>query len=106
WKPSLHCPPQRRRQQPQPHQWQWWRPLLRRPTGALDGVTIFARFNPPCLTYHQLGEKGSTFGPCSNLDELKDMTATRVEGLSAEEYVHQSIVEPATFVVKQCPTRP
>lgn len=74
--------------------------------GALDGATIFARLNPPCLTCHQLGGKGSKFGPGPNLDELKDVAATRVEGLSAEEYVRQSIVEPAAFVVKQCPAGP
>ena len=74
--------------------------------GALDGATIFARLNPPCLTCHQLGGKGSKFGPGPNLDELKDVAATRVEGLSAEEYVHQSIVQPAAFIVKQCPAGP
>ncbi|HAJ37969.1 MAG TPA: hypothetical protein DCL15_20045 [Chloroflexi bacterium] len=75
-------------------------------TGAIDGAAVFARLNPPCLTCHQLGGKGSKFGPGPNLDDLKDVAATRVEGLSAEEYVHQSIVEPGAFVVKQCPAGP
>ncbi|MFN3981643.1 MAG: c-type cytochrome [Caldilinea sp.] len=74
--------------------------------GAIDGAAVFARLNPPCLTCHQLGGKGSKFGPGPNLDGLKDVAATRVEGLSAEEYVHQSIVEPSAFVVKQCPAGP
>jgi len=74
--------------------------------GALDGAAVFARLNPPCLTCHQLGGKGSKFGPGPNLDELKDVAATRIEGITAEEYVHQSIVEPGAFVVKKCPAGP
>jgi len=56
-----------------------------------------------CLGCHMLDQEQSTtnrglVGP--NFGNLAENAATRVAGLSAEEYVYQSITEPAAFVVE------
>ncbi len=43
-------------------------------------------------------------GPGPDLNKLGAEAATRVEGLSAEEYVKQSIVDPGAFIAPECPT--
>ncbi|MBK8986766.1 MAG: c-type cytochrome [Chloroflexi bacterium] len=50
-----------------------------------------------CHRSESLG-RGGTIGP--GWDELSEVAASRVPGLSAEEYVHQSIVDPRAFVVE------
>lgn len=37
---------------------------------------------------------------------IADAAATRVEDLSAEEYLRQSILEPNAYIVEECPTGP
>ena len=52
------------------------------------------------------GEPGGAgvIGP--NLGGIATRGGTEVAGLSAEEYIHQSIVEPNAFIVPQCPAGP
>jgi cytochrome c2 len=54
---------------------------------------------PPCSTCHQVavGQAGFALGP--NLAGISERAATRVEGMSAEEYIHQSIVDPHRYIV-------
>jgi glucose/arabinose dehydrogenase len=53
---------------------------------------------PACNTCHTFGSQpGATVGP--SLTELRDVAATRIPGLSAEDYVRQSIVSPNAYVV-------
>jgi cytochrome c551/c552 len=40
------------------------------------------------------------------LTNIATTAATRVEGQTAEEYIHTSIVNPAAYVVQDCPTGP
>ncbi len=46
----------------------------------------------------------ATVGPW--LGDIEEVGATRVEGLTAEEYVYQSILEPSAYIVPECPTGP
>ncbi len=62
----------------------------------VSGEALFAQQG--CSGCHRTGpETDALVGP--GLGGLKDRAAARVEGLSAEEYVRQSIVEPKAFVV-------
>ncbi|RMF77186.1 MAG: cytochrome c oxidase subunit II [Chloroflexi bacterium] len=53
-----------------------------------------------CHTQDDLGWNGRVGPP---LNGIYDTAATRVEGLSAEEYIRQSIREPSAFVVEGFP---
>lgn len=66
------------------------------------GAQIFAQGQgeiPPCSTCHQTvtGQFNFSVGP--NLDGIGERAATRVDGLTAEEYLHQSILEPERYLV-------
>ncbi len=52
-----------------------------------------------CFACHRLERigRGGKIGPV--WDEIPAVAGSRVEGLTAEEYIHQSIVEPNAFVV-------
>jgi cytochrome c2 len=52
---------------------------------------------PPCVGCHALAAGGFTLGPV--LAGVNERAATRVEGLSADEYIHQSIVAPRAYLV-------
>lgn len=52
------------------------------------------------------GEPGGAGLVGPNLGGLATRAATTVPGLSAEEYIHQSIVEPNAYVVPDCPNGP
>ena len=63
---------------------------------TVSGEALFAQQG--CSGCHRTGpETDVLVGP--GLGGLKDRAVARVEGLSAEEYVRQSIVEPNAFVV-------
>jgi mono/diheme cytochrome c family protein len=67
-------------------------------TGAEDGDLVdvgAALFTSTCAGCH--GTEDST-GPA--LTGMGERAATRVEGMSAEEYLHQSIVDPGVHVVE------
>ena len=56
-----------------------------------------------CSVCHMLDQPqdAATRGPVGpNMGNLADHAGTRVAGLSAEEYVYQSITEPGAFVVE------
>lgn len=73
------------------------------PTGNVNnGRQIFTQGvdpAPACSTCHFVvsGQTGFNLGP--NLAGIEEIAGTRVEGLSAEEYLHQSIVDPLNYVV-------
>lgn len=54
---------------------------------------------PPCSTCHQTvtGQSGFTIGP--NLDGVGERASTRVVGMTAVEYLRQSILDPRRHVV-------
>lgn len=66
------------------------------------GTAVYAATG--CAGCH--GEPGGAGLVGPNLGGIATRAATRVPGLSAEEYIHQSIVQPNAFVVPECPSGP
>jgi mono/diheme cytochrome c family protein len=70
---------------------------------ASRGATLFTQMvngAPSCNTCHTLD--GSTLvGP--SLKGFGVVAATRVEGVSAQDYAHDSIVKPASYIVPGFP---
>lgn len=68
---------------------------------ASNGEALFKQAlvgqNPGCATCHSL-DGTQLVGP--TLQGVADRAATRVEGESAEEYLHKSLVEPNAHVVE------
>ncbi|MEK7277488.1 MAG: c-type cytochrome, partial [Chloroflexota bacterium] len=50
-----------------------------------------------CFACHRLADRGGKIGP--SWDDVGTTAATRVAGLSAEDYIRQSILEPGAFTV-------
>jgi cytochrome c553 len=69
---------------------------------AERGAQLFAQGRgeiPPCSTCHRVvrGQVGFSIGP--NLAGIGEHAGTQVAGLSAEEYLRQSILEPGLYIV-------
>ncbi len=54
-------------------------------------------FETTCTSCHRLSDLGDT-GP--GFEGIADRAATRVSGLSAEEYIRQSIADPEAYIVE------
>jgi cytochrome c2 len=69
------------------------------------GQEIFSMFYPEanfaCSTCHLVDSETQLIGP--GLLNIGERAATRVEGQSAEEYMHNSIVHPSDYVVENYP---
>lgn len=65
---------------------------------AEAGRLVFNRYG--CVACHTLDDAGAngTVGP--ELNGIGERAGTRVEGLDAEEYIRQSIVDPGAYVVE------
>jgi mono/diheme cytochrome c family protein len=66
------------------------------------GAQLFAQGQnaaPPCSGCHQIvaGQSGFSFGP--NLADIGEHAEMRIDGVTAEEYLHQSILEPGHYIV-------
>ncbi len=60
-----------------------------------------------CIGCHVIPDIPGAMGAVGpNLSEIGVVAATRVEGLSAVEYIHQSILEPNAFIAPECPAGP
>lgn len=72
-----------------------------------SGQQIFNTFYPEaqfpqgCATCHRVDSEERLIGP--GLLNIGTRAASRVSGLSAEAYIHQSIVEPSAFLVPDYP---
>lgn len=67
---------------------------------AERGEAIFRRGTngaPPCLSCHALTPGGFAIAPI--MAGISERAGRRVEGLDAEEYLHQSIVDPEAYIV-------
>ena len=53
---------------------------------------------PPCQTCHSLESNVTSFGP--TLRGLAAIAETRIEGMDAEAYIRQSIIDPNAFIVQ------
>src|SRR5688572_23527852 len=52
----------------------------------------------PCATCHSL-DGSDLVGP--SFEGVSERAATRIEGVSAEDYIHQSIITPSQYVVPE-----
>lgn len=75
-------------------------PLVDESTPEGRGQAVFSQAG--CIACHTItGISSGTIGPL--LDGLATRAATRVEGLSAEEYIRQSILTPSAYLVEGYP---
>jgi len=70
-----------------------------------EAWAILDRANPQCLTCHRIAGRGND-GPGPHLNGLAEVVDDYVPELNAEEYIRQSIVDPAAFLTPECPTGP
>ena len=54
-----------------------------------------------CATCHRIGDDGGTIGP--PLTHIGTVAATRKPGMSAEDYIRESILDPGAYVVPGYP---
>lgn len=54
-----------------------------------------------CGSCHQIGSDGGTVGP--PLSHVGTVAATRKPGMSAEEYIRESILDPGAYIVPGYP---
>lgn len=69
---------------------------------AERGQTIFMagiHDAPPCAACHQVSSSSVGFSLAPNLEDIHERAATRVAGLSAEQYIEDSILYPAHHIV-------
>ncbi len=81
------------------------RSLATPPVAAGDpvhGESIFRHGSgsaPPCVTCHQIVAGGIGFSVGPNLADIAHVAETRVEGMDASAYIHQSILDPSARLV-------
>jgi cytochrome c551/c552 len=64
---------------------------------AVDGRVVF--LTKGCTSCHSLDGVSTTGQIGPNLTGLADRAGDRVEGLGAEDYIRQSVLDPEAFVV-------
>lgn len=64
---------------------------------AIDGEMVF--LTKGCTSCHSIAGVSETAQIGPNLTGLADRAGDRVEGLSADEYVRQSVLDPLAFTV-------
>ncbi|MBC7812025.1 MAG: c-type cytochrome [Burkholderiales bacterium] len=69
---------------------------------AVRGDSLFhygSNGAPPCSSCHVTDQSApGRFALGPNLGGMSERASTRIEGFSAEDYIHQSIVEPTSFL--------
>lgn len=69
---------------------------------AARGAQLFAQGQedtPPCSTCHRVISRQVGFSIGPNLAGIDERAGTQVAGLSAKEYLRQSILEPERYIV-------
>ena len=76
--------------------------------GATDGPSqevVTALTKATCIACHVIPDVPGAVGMVGpDLTNIGVDGATRVDGMSAEEYIHESIVDPDAFITPDCPT--
>ncbi len=62
------------------------------------GKALFQNPAIGCNRCHIIGDRGGNLGP--NLSQISGRAGTRKPGMSAEEYLRESITDPSAYVVK------
>jgi mono/diheme cytochrome c family protein len=71
---------------------------------AVHGEELFLTYGCSGCHGNLEDQASATVGPW--LGNIAEVGGTFVEGLNADEYVYQSILEPSAFIVPECPTGP
>ncbi len=69
-----------------------------------NGEALFLSYGCTGCHGNMEDEASAAVGPW--LGDITEVGATRVEGLSAEEYVYESILNSSAFIAPECPTGP
>jgi hypothetical protein len=56
-----------------------------------------------CGSCHSIGEHGERRKVGPDLSNISSVAGKRIEGVSAEEYLRQSVIDPNAFIAEQCP---
>jgi hypothetical protein len=75
-----------------------------RPVAGEDVGTII--LNSGCGSCHVIGDLGEAGKVGPDLSDIGTTASDRVEGLTATEYLRQSILEPNVFIAPDCPNGP
>lgn len=75
-----------------------------RPIGGRDAETII--LNAGCGSCHKIGSLGEARKVGPDLSNIGATAGERVPGMSAEEYLRQSILAPNAFIAPECPNGP
>lgn len=79
--------------------------LVEFPEGdAANGEQLFLSYGCTGCHGNLEDEASAVVGPW--LGNISEVGAARVDGLTAEEYVYESILYPSNFIVPECPTGP
>jgi len=68
-----------------------------------NGGGIYAENGPMCMNCHSLDDSEGKYGP--TLQGISGRAGERVPGLTAEEYVRQSILEPDAYIFGDYPEK-
>ncbi len=75
-----------------------------RPVQGDDAADLI--LNAGCGACHMIGEMGEAHKVGPELTFIREVAGERVPGLTAAEYLRQSILEPNVFIVEDCPNGP
>lgn len=75
-----------------------------RPVQGDDAADLV--LNAGCGACHMIGTMGEAHKVGPDLTAIREVAGERVPGLTAVEYLRQSIVEPNAFIVAECPNGP
>ncbi len=59
-----------------------------------EAFAIIDGLAPKCFVCHKISERGNKNGPGPNLNDLGSRAGDLISGLSAREYIKQSILNP------------
>jgi hypothetical protein len=76
----------------------------RRPVVGDDAISIIE--SSGCGSCHVIGLLGEARKVGPDLTNIGNTAGQRVPGMSAEEYIRQSILEPGAFIAPECPNSP
>lgn len=62
--------------------------------------------NAGCTSCHKIGELGESHKVGPDLSDIGWLAQGRVEGMSAETYISQSIIDPNVYLAPECPNGP
>ena len=62
--------------------------------------------NAGCTSCHKIGELGESHKVGPDLSDIGWLAQGRVEGMTAEDYILQSLIDPNVYLAPECPNGP